>query len=491
VGELSTAVDHLVLALDKHFVAKWNNEPSPANAPLNPMNWKSRFIRATRLFGAAFVLATNVISAQAGGLTIDETGNLFVADGHTVSKFTVDGTKSTFASGLKEPIGLSFDSKGNLFVSDLGSNSIYKLTPEGEKSTFASGISPVGMAFDRSDNLFVPHDDSIFKFTPGGVKSTFVSGLGNPIDLAYDGAGDLFVVDFAVSDAGIGRRIFRFSPDGTKKVFASGFENPRELAIDGAGNLFITEVTAADAHSRAILEFSTDGTKRIFASTLGFDFSSGLACDRSGNVFVLNRHSIMKFDSSGTPSTFASEWVSPDKQWEYRCVDGQWPEIVKAGTTQVVLDLSQDESALYATEAEIVWAPDSKRFAFNYSPPHAPHTSYESIALYQLQADKWVALGLPVDQTSERTQLAQLAKERLPKADPMRDILRVRNWSDANTAILYAYSDSVRVGSGSRSSEAAFLFTLKFDAEGNSKIVKSQQMSAQELKSLTNKFEGF
>jgi hypothetical protein len=84
VGELSTAVDHLVLALDKHFVAKWNNEPSPANAPLNPMNWKSRFIGATRLFGAAFVLATNVISAQAGGLTIDGTGNLFVADGHTV-----------------------------------------------------------------------------------------------------------------------------------------------------------------------------------------------------------------------------------------------------------------------------------------------------------------------------------------------------------------------------------------------------------------------
>jgi molybdenum-dependent DNA-binding transcriptional regulator ModE len=48
-----------------------------------------------------------------------------------------------------------------------------------------------------------------------------------------------------------------------------------------------------------------------------------------------------------------------------------------------------------------------------------------------------------------------------------------------NTAILYAYS--VWVGSGSRSSEASFLFTLKFDAEGNSKIVKSQQMSDKEV----------
>jgi hypothetical protein len=184
------------------------------------------------------------------------------------------------ATGLKEPIGLSFDSKGNLFVSDLGSNSIYKITPKGEKSTFASGISSVGMAVDRSGNLFVSHDDSVFKFTPEGVKTTFVSGLGNPIDLAFDGTGNLFVVDCAVWHAGIGRWILRFSPDGTKSGFASGFDDPRGLAFDGVGNLFITEVTAADASSHAILEFSTDGTKKIFASTLGFDVSSGLACDR-------------------------------------------------------------------------------------------------------------------------------------------------------------------------------------------------------------------
>ena len=70
------------------------------------------------------------------------------------------------------------------------------------------------------------------------------------------------------------------------------------------------------------------------------------------------------------------------------------------------------------------------------SPPHVPHTSYETIGLYQLRGGKWVALGSPVDETSERTQLAQLAKERLPESDPSRDILRVRNWISANTAIM-------------------------------------------------------
>jgi hypothetical protein len=332
------------------------------------MKLLSRLFIALTFAGLATMLVS--VSAHAGGLTFDAAGNLFVADGHSVSKFTVDGTKSTSASGLKRTLGLSFDSKGNLLISDVGSNSIYKLTPEGKKSTFASGISSVGMAFDRSGNLFVSHDDSIFKFTSEGVKSTFVSGLGNPIDLAFD----------------------------------------------GAGNLFVTEVTAADASSHSILKFSTDGTKNIFASTLGAAEPSGLACDRSGNVFVSNKHSILKFDSSGTPSTFASDRVSPDKQWEYRCAEGHWPEIVKAGTTQVVLDLSEDLSVPHATEAEVVWAPDSKRFAFNYSPPHAPHTSCGTIALYQLRGDKWVALRSPVAETSECTQLAQLAKGHLPKS---------------------------------------------------------------------------
>jgi hypothetical protein len=452
---------------------------------LKPMNCKHCLVRAIALFGAAFAFAADVISTHAGSLTFDAAGNLFVADGHSVSKFTADGTKSTFATGLKEPLGLSFDSKGNLFVSDAGGNSIYKLTLEGKKSTFASGISSRGMAFDRSGNLFVSHDDSIFKFTAEGVKSTFVSGLGNPIDLAFDGA-NLFVADMAVVDARFGRSIFRFSPDGTKSGFASGLEDPRDLAVDGAGNLFVTEeVTAANASSHSILKFSTDGTKNIFASALGAAAPLGLACDRSGNVFVLNKHSILKFDSSGTPSTFASDWVSPDKQWEYRCVDGNWPEIVKAGTTQVVLDLSEDQSVPHATEAEVVWAPDSKRFAFNYSPPHAPHTSYETIALYQLRGDKWVALRSLVDETSESAQLAQLIEKHLPKngyprrAEPFRDILKVRNWTDANTAILYA--SSVWVGSGSRSSEASFLFTLKFDPEGSWKIVKTHQMSDKEV----------
>ena len=37
---------------------------------------------------------------------------------HSVFKYTSDGTKSSFATALKYPLGLCFDGEGNLFVSD-------------------------------------------------------------------------------------------------------------------------------------------------------------------------------------------------------------------------------------------------------------------------------------------------------------------------------------------------------------------------------------
>ena len=125
-------------------------------------------------YAAAGVLVP--VEARAGQLAIDAAGNLFLADfdGHSISKYAPDGTKSTFAAGLK-PLGLSFDGKGNLFVStgeaiDPNTSSILKFTPDGKRSTFAKGISPDGMAFDRSGDLFVSQADSVFKFTPKGVK---------------------------------------------------------------------------------------------------------------------------------------------------------------------------------------------------------------------------------------------------------------------------------------------------------------------------------
>src|SRR5438094_893188 len=120
-------------------------------------------------------------------------GDLYEAENssNTILKFTPDGTKSPFASGLNRPFGLAFDGSGNLFEADNGSGTIFKFAPDGTKTSFASGLSnPTGLAFDSSGDLFEADQGSgtIFIFTPFGTKSTFASGLGAPSGLAFEHA---------------------------------------------------------------------------------------------------------------------------------------------------------------------------------------------------------------------------------------------------------------------------------------------------------------
>jgi hypothetical protein len=163
--------------------------------------------------------------------------NLFMANGNNIIEITPGGVKSTFASGLNDPVGLAFNSAGNLFVSNFippplgGSGSIYEYTPGGVRSTFASGLyEPLGLAFNSAGDLFVansaiPGGSSIYEYTPGGVQSTFATRLGMPAGLAFNSAGDLFEVDM------YGGIIYEFTPGGAKSTFASGLTGPTFLVF--------------------------------------------------------------------------------------------------------------------------------------------------------------------------------------------------------------------------------------------------------------------
>jgi DNA-binding beta-propeller fold protein YncE len=94
---------------------------------------------------------------------------------------------------LNQPNDLTFDSSGNLYVSNFGDSTISKVTTGGTVSTFVDNthglVSPVGVAFNPvSGNLFVVNQgsDSIFQVTPGGVVSSFATGINSaPQYLAF------------------------------------------------------------------------------------------------------------------------------------------------------------------------------------------------------------------------------------------------------------------------------------------------------------------
>jgi hypothetical protein len=55
--------------------------------------------------------------------------------------------------------------------------------------------------------------------------------------------------------------------------------------------------------------------------------------------------------------------ISPDKKWEF--TGGDEPKIVHASTNEVALELSDACTVGSPGESTVLWAPDSKRFAFN------------------------------------------------------------------------------------------------------------------------------
>src|SRR6187402_1434969 len=79
-------------------------------------------------------------------------------------------------------------------------------------------------------------DDAIFRFTPNGTRTTFTSLIHQPVAMAFDRKGNLFVAD---SGSGIPQgpsSILRFTPDGIRTTFVSlGFANPLGMTFDGTG----------------------------------------------------------------------------------------------------------------------------------------------------------------------------------------------------------------------------------------------------------------
>jgi sugar lactone lactonase YvrE len=118
-------------------------------------------------------------------------------------------------------------------------------------------------------------------------------------------AQNLFAVDAAQGN--INGSIDEFTPNGVRSTFASGLNIPVGLACDKSGNLFVADAGTGAVGSRAVYKFTLAGVRTTFASGI----SGSLACDSMGNLFVADGGNILKFTPYGVRSTFASELFFP------------------------------------------------------------------------------------------------------------------------------------------------------------------------------------
>jgi YVTN family beta-propeller protein len=225
-------------------------------------------------------------------------------------------TVSTVAGGYVGDRGLATDAAlgpyfivrdqaGNDYVSDRFHNRIRKIAPDGKITTIAG----TGICGYNGDNI--PASKAM---------------LCNPVGLAFDPAGNLYVADGANArvrkigtngkiTTAIGTGVAGYSGDGGPATNAA-INFPWAMAFDNTGNLFFS-----DTGNNIVRKVNTSGIISTYAGTGAAGFSGdggpatsatmnsprGIALDGSGNLYIadlLNRR-VRIVSADGTINTFA------------------------------------------------------------------------------------------------------------------------------------------------------------------------------------------
>jgi hypothetical protein len=281
--------------------------------------------------------------------------------------FSGDGGPATTAN-LNSPTGIALDGAGNLYIADTGNNRIRKVTPAGKISTIVgNGVAgyagdnqvadtvttqlnqPLGVTVDYAGNLYIADTsnqsirrvDAITGVITTVAGNGVLSGLGDgkgtysgdngaatsaglslPYAVGFDASGNMFIPDSAndcvrrvdavtqiiTTVAGTGGQ--PGSPVNGTSATATKLNQPSGVAVDAAGNLYI-----ADTQNAAIrkVNFATGNITTLIANMAGNALSTsnalgavqiyapiGVYLDGAGNLFFADLYYMLvsKIDSS-------------------------------------------------------------------------------------------------------------------------------------------------------------------------------------------------
>ena len=240
---------------------------------------------------------------------LDSDGTLVTVAGRKQAATSNEGSAGDGGPALNaylfDPVGIAFDRSGNLFIADAGGNRIRRVDRRGNITTVAgSGPATYGIG----------------EFAGDGGPAT-KARLAYPAGMAFDPAGDLYVADNA------NRKIRRIDTQGIiSTVDMSAWSGaaqfaPTSLVFDPAGNLYVSGSDSLRPANCQIVRITPQGEVSVIAGTgtCGYngdggdataaqlDAPRGLALDSLGNLYVAdaNNHRVRRIDTKGIITTVA------------------------------------------------------------------------------------------------------------------------------------------------------------------------------------------
>ncbi|MBV5311314.1 DUF4347 domain-containing protein [Chromatium okenii] len=153
------------------------------------------------------------------GFTIDNQGNLFVADwkNAAIRKVTPEGVVTTFATGFGEPKDVAIGPDGVLYVADTGTDVIYTLDSNGNKTVYAGVSGSWGSTEGTRLSAKFNNPNSLVFYTDSGTTYLYIADRQN---------GKVRVLNMAIGDV---------------STLASGFDEPTGVSVDSSGDIFVAE----------------------------------------------------------------------------------------------------------------------------------------------------------------------------------------------------------------------------------------------------------
>lgn len=222
--------------------------------------------------------------------------------GNRTAGFSGDGGSPTSAE-FNLPLGLAFDSSGNLYIADSANARVRKISGgtittvagngttgysgSGGAATSAEMLSPSAVAVDSNGDIFIADTGNhvIWEVENGATATA-----------AKVSAGTITV--FAGTNTG------GYTGDGGPATSAE-LDFPTGVAVDAAGNVYI-----ADSANNVIREVSNGNIKTIVGGVAGQELNDpeSVLVDSSGNLYISEQSGfrISKF-SNGTLTTIAGD----------------------------------------------------------------------------------------------------------------------------------------------------------------------------------------